>query len=326
LEAHIPVRRSYVPASVCRQGFPGAGRGEFVSDLSTTSAAPAQLDAVAAAAPAADRDGSGYLDFEGVTKRYQSRRGSTLALSDINLRVQREEFIALVGQSGCGKTTLLRILAGLVPPTEGRVSIDGTSVWSGARRDDSALSKLGLVFQDANLFPWYSVIENIALPLRLRGMGKKERRERAAEMAELVGLTGFERSYPRELSGGMRQRVAIARALSYRPEMLLMDEPFGALDAMTRDKMNLELQRISIATKATVVFVTHSITEAVFLADRVVLLSARPGRIKSVTSVAIERPRSLDAQADPSFQESVKMLRHQLTEDEELTAGEEATA
>jgi NitT/TauT family transport system ATP-binding protein len=296
-----------------------------VSDLSTTSAEPAQVGAVTAARPAADRDGGGYLDFEGVTKRYQSRRGSTLALSDINLHVKREEFIALVGQSGCGKTTLLRILAGLVPPTEGRVTIDGISVWNGARRDDAALAKLGLVFQDANLFPWYSVIENIALPLRLRGMGKKERRERASEMSELVGLSGFERSYPRELSGGMRQRVAIARALSYRPEMLLMDEPFGALDAMTRDKMNLELQRISIATKATVVFVTHSITEAVFLADRVVLLSARPGRIKSVTRVGVERPRSLDAQTDPGFQESVKTLRHQLIEDEALTADEEAT-
>jgi len=290
-----------------------------VSDLSTTSAEPAPAVA-AAGVPVAERTGGGYLDFEGVTKRYQSRRGSTLALSDINLRVEREEFIALVGQSGCGKTTLLRILAGLVPPTEGEVRVDGTSIWSATRRDDAALAKLGLVFQDANLFPWYSVLDNIALPLRLRGMDKKERRARAEEMADLVGLQGFERSYPRELSGGMRQRVAIARALSYRPEILLMDEPFGALDAMTRDKMNLELQRIAIATKATVVFVTHSITEAVFLADRVVLLSARPGRIKSVTRVDIERPRTLDAQADPTFQQSVKDLRHQLTEDEEATA------
>jgi NitT/TauT family transport system ATP-binding protein len=283
-----------------------------MSDLSTH--APQE---VAASSAPADRRGGGYLEFASVTKRYQTRRSSTLALSDINLKVEREEFIALVGQSGCGKTTLLRILAGLIQPTEGEVRIDGTSVWQGAKRDDRALAKLGLVFQDANLFPWYSVIDNIALPLRLRGMDKKERRTRANEMAELVGLSGFERAYPRELSGGMRQRVAIARALSYNPEILLMDEPFGALDAMTRDKMNLELQRISLATKATVVFVTHSITEAVFLADRVVLLSARPGQIKSVTTIGIPRPRTLDAQTDPGFQENVRELRHQLTEEEE---------
>jgi NitT/TauT family transport system ATP-binding protein len=283
-----------------------------MSDLSTH---PPQD--VAASATPASRTGGGYVEFAGVTKRYQTRRGSTLALSDINLSVEREEFIALVGRSGCGKTTMLRILAGLVQPTEGEVTVDGTSVWNGARRDDRALSKLGLVFQDSNLFPWYSVIDNIALPLRLRGIDKKKRRARANEMAELVGLTGFERAYPRELSGGMRQRVAIARALSYNPEILLMDEPFGALDAMTRDKMNMELQRISIATKATVVFVTHSITEAVFLADRVVLLSARPGQIKSVTKVGIPRPRTLDAQTDAGFQETVRELRHQLTEEEE---------
>ena len=177
---------------------------------------------------------------------------------------------------------------------------------------------LGLVFQDANLFPWYSVQENIALPLRLRGVDKAKRRERALELSELVGLGGFEEAYPRELSGGMRQRVAIARALSYEPEILLMDEPFGALDAMTRDKMNVELQRIAAATRATVVFVTHSITEAVFLADRVVLLSARPGRLRSVTPVHFERPRSnLDLQTDVEFQEIAKELRHQLDADED---------
>jgi NitT/TauT family transport system ATP-binding protein len=295
-----------------------------MSDLSTTRTQPPEDPSASAQVTSGDgpgaRAGGRYLEFAGVTKRYQTRRGSTLALSDIDLAVDREEFIALVGQSGCGKTTLLRILAGLIQPTEGEVRIDGTSLWNGARRDDRALSKLGLVFQDANLFPWYSVLENIALPLRLRGMGKKERRARATEMAELVGLTGFERSYPRELSGGMRQRVAIARALSYDPEILLMDEPFGALDALTRDKMNLELSRIAVATKATVVFVTHSITEAVFLADRVVLLSARPGQIKSVTPVGIPRPRSLDAQTEPSFQQTVRELRHQLTEEEERTS------
>ena len=258
----------------------------------------------------------GFIEVDGVTKRYQTRQGSTLALSDVNLSVGRKEFLVLIGQSGCGKTTLLRILAGLIQPTEGEVRVGGSSLWSGARRDDEALSKLGLVFQDANLFPWYSVEDNISLPLRLRGEGKAERLKRAHELCELVGLEGFEGAYPRELSGGMRQRVSIARALSYNPEILLMDEPFGALDALTRDKMNVELQRIAAASDATVVFVTHSIMEAVFLADRVVLLSARPGRIRSVTDVGYERPRSVDVQSDPGFVEVVKELRHQLEEDE----------
>jgi NitT/TauT family transport system ATP-binding protein len=268
--------------------------------------------------PPAAADGR-YIEVEGVSKRYESRRGETLALDSIDLSVDREEFIAVVGQSGCGKTTLLRILAGLIAPTEGQVRVAGQPLWDAGRRNDDALAKLGLVFQDANLFPWYSAEENIALPLRLRGAGKRERLARARELAELVGIAGFERSYVRELSGGMRQRVAIARALSYNPEILLMDEPFGALDAITRDRMNLELQSIAARTRATVVFVTHSITEAVFLADRVVLLSARPGRLKSVTQVDFERPRSLDAQTDPSFQDSVRELRHQLVEEEEVS-------
>jgi NitT/TauT family transport system ATP-binding protein len=261
--------------------------------------------------------GDGFIEFDGVTKRYQTRHGTTLALSDVSLSVERKEFVVLIGQSGCGKTTLLRILAGLIRPTEGEVRVESTSLWRGERRDDEALAKLGLVFQDPNLFPWYSVEENIALPLRLRGVGKSERQERARELSELVGLTGFEKSYPRELSGGMRQRVAIARALSYRPEILLMDEPFGALDALTRDKMNLEIQRIASATDATVVFVTHSISEAVFLADRVVLLSARPGRVRSVTPMEFGRPRELDIETTPAFAARVRELRHQLEEDEE---------
>lgn len=263
--------------------------------------------------------GDHFIEGRGVTMRYTTRRKTTLALDDVNLSVAREEFVALVGPSGCGKTTLLRILAGLLRPTDGTVEVGGKALWHGSRRDDQALRMLGLVFQDANLFPWYTVEDNIGLPLRLRGAGKREWRAKARELAELVQLRGFERAYPRELSGGMRQRVAIARALSYNPEILLMDEPFGALDAMTRERMNLELQSITGATGATVVFVTHSITEAVFLADRVVLLSARPGRLRSVTPVAFERPRAFGLQSDSAFQDSVRELRHQLYEDEERT-------
>ena len=260
--------------------------------------------------------------LRGVSKRFKARNRETLALTDIDLAIRKQEFVTLLGQSGCGKTTMLRILAGLTQPTTGEVTIAGRPLWRGERRDDDALRKLGLVFQDANLFPWYTVEENIALPLLLRKVDKSERRRRARELGELVGLQGFEKALPRELSGGMRQRVAIARALSYNPEILLMDEPFGALDAMTRDKMNMELQRIAEATGATVVFVTHSIAEAVFLANRVVLLSARPGRIRSITEVDAPRPRPLEATADAGFQQKVLELRRQLTEDEERIARE----
>ena len=255
------------------------------------------------------------LELAGVNKEFQTRHGNTLALTDIDLSVRRQEFVALVGQSGCGKTTLLRILAGLVRASQGQVLAGGRDLWSGSSRDPETVNKLGLVFQDPNLFPWYNIEDNIALPLKLRHVRKRDRLDRARELAEMVGLAGFERSYPRELSGGMRQRVAIARALSYRPEILLMDEPFGALDAITRDKMNLELQSIAAATQATVVFVTHAITEAVFLADRVVLLSPRPGRIRSVTNVDFPRPRQLDLESQPEFQDIARELRHQLDED-----------
>ena len=254
------------------------------------------------------------LELIDVEKVYQSRQSSTLAVSGINLAVAPREFISIIGQSGCGKTTLLRILSGLIKPTRGQVRAEGRSLWSGESRDQDTISKLGLVFQDANLFPWYTVRDNIALPLKLRGVGQSQQRARTAELCELVGLTGFENSYPRELSGGMRQRAAIARALSYRPGILLMDEPFGALDALTREKMNLELQSIAAATRATVVMVTHSINEAVFLADRVVLLSPRPGRVRSVTTVSFPRPRQVDLQTLPEFQDVARELRHQLNE------------
>uniref|UniRef100_UPI0018F14FD4 ABC transporter ATP-binding protein n=1 Tax=Qaidamihabitans albus TaxID=2795733 RepID=UPI0018F14FD4 len=252
----------------------------------------------------------------GVGKEFRGRRVSTRALSDISLSIGDGEFVSLIGRSGCGKTTLLRMLAGLLSPSGGEILVEGSSLWQGSRVDSSVVSQLGVVFQDANLFPWYSVAENIALPLRLRGTARQARRQRAGELAELVGLAGFEDSYPRELSGGMRQRVAIARALSTRPKLLLMDEPFGALDALTRERMNLELQRIALATQATVVFVTHDITEAVFLGDRVVHLSPRPGRIRRITPVALARPRDLDVQTEPEFGAIVRALRHALDEQE----------
>ncbi|MEB7447973.1 ABC transporter ATP-binding protein [Arthrobacter koreensis] len=276
------------------------------------------VDSTLASLPAAEGDGRPVeIRIEGLHKTYKTERGSVEALSNINLEIRRREFVSLIGRSGCGKTTLLRIMAGLVAPTAGQVEIGGKSLWHNGTVDSSVIKRLGVVFQDANLFPWYSIEENIALPLKLRGVKKRERLERAGELAELVGLDKFLRSYPRELSGGMRQRAAIARALSDNPELLLMDEPFGALDALTREKMNLEIQRIALATQATVVFVTHDIEEAVFLGDRVVHLTPRPGRIKDIADVPLARPRAVEVQTGKEFNTVVAELRASLNQEDE---------
>ncbi|WP_136708264.1 ABC transporter ATP-binding protein [Agromyces sp. H66] len=257
------------------------------------------------------------LEIKGVGRDFHTKAGVTHAVSGIDLTIQRGEFVALIGRSGCGKTTLLRMIGGLLAPTAGTIEVDGKSLWRENNHvDSSAITKLGFVFQESNLFPWFSVLDNIALPLKLRGVGKKERRARAADLADLVGLSGFERSYPRELSGGMRQRAAIARALSTEPELLLMDEPFGALDALTRERMNLELQRIVLETTSTVVFVTHDIPEAVFLADRVVHMTPRPGRIRQILPADFPKPRAVDLQTTPEFNDIVRSLRHDLDEEE----------
>ena len=252
---------------------------------------------------------SADISLAGIEQRFGNGADAVVALTGIDLRVRQQEFVVLLGPSGCGKTTMLRIIAGLVRPSGGEVRIGGRALWSGESRDNAVVQELGVVFQDANLFPWLNIEDNIALPLKLRGRPKPQRRERARELCRLVGIGGFEKRWPRELSGGMRQRAAIARALSYDPKILLMDEPFGALDAMTRDHMNLELQRIWMASGCTVVLVTHSIGEAAFLADRVVLLSPRPGRIDQIVEIDLPRPRDLYVQATPGFQNVVARLR-----------------
>ena len=256
------------------------------------------------------------LRIRGIGRDFHTRSGVTHAVSGIDLEIRQGEFVALIGRSGCGKTTLLRMIGGLLAPTAGTIEVDGRPLWSGSQVDPTAITKLGFVFQESNLFPWFSVLDNIALPMKLRGVGKAERRERAKDLAALVGLSGFEKSYPRELSGGMRQRAAIARALSTEPELLLMDEPFGALDALTRERMNLELQRIVLETGSTVVFVTHDIPEAVFLADRVVHMTPRPGRIRQVLPADFAKPRTVDLQTTPEFNEIVRKLRHDIDEEE----------
>jgi NitT/TauT family transport system ATP-binding protein len=244
-----------------------------------------------------------------VAKTFVTRNGAVAALRPIDLAVRRGEFLAVIGPSGCGKTTLLRLIAGLTPPSGGEVRVAGREVWTDGRRNPAALRSLGIVFQDATLFPWDSVRRNIALPLALRGVPRAEREARVRALTELVGIAGFERSLPRDLSGGMRQRAAIARALADEPEILLLDEPFGALDALTRDGLNLELQRIWMQTGCTAVLVTHAINEAIFLADRIAVLSARPAGIEALIEVKLARPRAPEVQASAEFQAIAATLR-----------------
>jgi NitT/TauT family transport system ATP-binding protein len=253
------------------------------------------------------------IELVAVEKRFGEGDGAVAALGPLDLHLDDAEVVALVGPSGCGKTTLLRVLGGLTAPTAGGVVADGREVWSDGRPDRETLSHLGVVFQEANLLPWFSVAENIALPLRLRGLGRAERRSEAERLCDLVGIAGFEDRRPSELSIGMRHRAALARALVVSPTVLLLDEPFAALDAITREAMNVELQRLWLARPCAALLVTHSITEAVFLADRVVSLSARPARVMAVTDVPFERPRPIELQHEPEFQQLVRSIRSYLT-------------
>ncbi len=255
---------------------------------------------------------SAAIALHGVEKKFEVAGSVVNALEKTDFAVSQGEFVTLLGPSGCGKTTMLRLIAGLLKPSSGQVDIAGRPLWNGDRREPSAVANTGVVFQDANLFPWLNIEENIAMPLRLRGVKRAESLLRARELCRLVKLEGFEQHWPDQLSGGMRQRASIARALSYDPKVLLMDEPFGALDAMTRDAMNVELLRIWHETKKTIVLVTHSIAEAVFLGQRVVLLSPRPGRISEVLSVPFEHPRSISIQASSEFQRISEHLRARL--------------
>jgi NitT/TauT family transport system ATP-binding protein len=223
-------------------------------------------------------------------------------LSDISFSVNTEDFVCILGPSGSGKSTLLRVLAGLLPPTRGEVIYQGHGL-KGPRRE------IGFVFQKANLMPWRSVLENITLPLELEHVSRSRAEQQAQELVNLVGLDSFEDSLPRDLSGGMEQRVAIARALVYDPRILLLDEPFGALDALTRERMGSELLRIWQARRKTVLMVTHAIPEAVFLADRVLVLSPRPGKIRLDMTVNLPRPREEGMRYTAEFGEIAKQLR-----------------
>lgn len=258
---------------------------------------------------------SGSIKIESVTKVYQTGGRRTVGVEDISLSFEPGEFVVLIGRSGCGKSTLLRTLAGLQPPTTGKIRINDKSLYHGdGRVVPGVIGDLGFVFQDANLLPWRTVWKNIALPLEVQKMPREQRRKRAEELAELAGLSQFLDHLPKALSGGMRQRVAIMRALAAEPSILLMDEPFSALDAITRDELNLALQDIWLRYRKTIVLVTHSITEAVFLADKIVLLSPHPGRVQRVIPVPFERPRPLAFAKSEEFQALVSELRGELGE------------
>jgi sulfonate transport system ATP-binding protein len=230
------------------------------------------------------------ITHDNVTKIFQTRQGEVHALDGIELSIRDKEFVCLIGPSGCGKSTILGIIAGLTKPSFGALKIDGKSI-DVARQSH----QIGLVFQDAVLLPWRTVYENVSLPLEVLKFPRSERPERIKMVVDLVGLTGFERRYPHELSGGMRQRLGIARALSFDPQVLLMDEPFGALDALTREQLYGDIQRIWEARRKTIIFVTHNVREAACLGDRVVLFSRNPGRIRQEFSVTLARPRDINS-------------------------------
>ncbi len=250
------------------------------------------------------RFGSDKLQFQNLQVIYSGAQGASAvhALEEINFAVSDGEFVSLIGPSGCGKSTLLRVVADLSKPTRGKIQVGGESP-NAARLK----RKVGFVFQDPALLEWRRVLQNVALPLEIKGVSRREREKSAQELIELVGLKGFERSYPRQLSGGMRQRAAIARAMSTNPEVMLMDEPFGALDQITRDRLNMELLNLSQRKRMTVLFVTHSIHEAVLLSDRVFVMTPRPGRISGEIEVDLPRPRNLESRESDTF---IKLVKH----------------
>ncbi|WP_034914245.1 ABC transporter ATP-binding protein [Erwinia sp. 9145] len=246
------------------------------------------------------------LELKDVGLTYATRRGEIDALAQVNLRVEEGEFVALLGPSGCGKSTVLKLAAGLISATRGEVQLASRAVNGPGRA-------AGVVFQKPNLLPWKSVLNNVLLPARTLGLPKADARRRALALLDLVGLADFGDDYPFELSGGMQQRVGIARMLLHDPALLLMDEPFAALDALSREALTLELQRIWSEQRKSVLFITHSIQEAVFLADRVLVMSPRPGTIVEELSIPLPRPRTLDTLADAEFMALCQHLRRFFT-------------
>ncbi|MBM4423945.1 MAG: ABC transporter ATP-binding protein [Chloroflexi bacterium] len=242
------------------------------------------------------------LSIQHASLVYPNGNGGLLALDNLSFDVAPGEFVCVIGPSGCGKSSMLKLFSGLRRPTEGQIIFEGEPLVHPRRR-------IGVVFQKANLMPWRTVLQNITLPLELERVPGEAAMSRARELVELVGLAGFENARPRDLSGGMEQRVAIARALVHRPDVLLLDEPFGSLDALTRERMHLELLRIWDRYRKTVIMVTHSISEAILLADRVIVLTARPGRLRADLPIRLPRPRTLEQVFTPEFGALVTQVR-----------------
>jgi NitT/TauT family transport system ATP-binding protein len=256
---------------------------------------------------AASRPGVAHIALEHISKTFETGVGQVHAVADVSLSVRPGEFVSLLGPSGCGKSTLLRVIAGLTPPTVGEVRI------AGARPADAQREKrVGMVFQQAALMPWRTVVSNVSLPLEVNRRGTSRSKHAISDLLTLVGLAEFGAAYPHQLSGGMQQRVAIARALIFDPDILLMDEPFGALDEITRDQMRYELLRIWSAARKTVVFVTHSIAEAIILSDRIAVMSARPGKVREILDVNLPRPRDERLEMSPEFLALAEHLKHLL--------------
>ncbi len=242
------------------------------------------------------------IEIDGASKTYRTKDGDVPSLNRLDFTIDDGEFVVIVGPSGCGKSTLLKLVAGLLAPSEGEIRVAGHRVTK-PHRD------VGIVFQNAMLLPWRNVLRNIMLPVEVKGLGKSEYLARAQALLETAGLKGFERKMPWQLSGGMQQRVSICRALVHDPKIVLMDEPFGALDALTREKMNMELARLQRETHKTVLMITHSISEAVFLGDRVLVMSERPGTIAASYDIDLPHPRAIEVMADPRFAEYVTRIR-----------------
>ncbi len=266
-----------------------------------TAASAALSPGVPSGDPATGPGGRAHIRIAGVSKVFRRDDRETHALDAVDLEVGRGEFVAIVGPSGCGKSTLLRLIAGLVPTTSGSVTVDGREV-------RAPQTDLGIVFQSPILLDWRNVLANVLLQVELRGADPKKYVERAHDLLARVGLGDFVDRFPRELSGGMRQRASIVRALIHDPPLLLMDEPFGALDALTREQMRIDLEELWVTTGKTVVFITHSIDEAVLLADRVIVMTARPGRVEQIVPIALPRPRGFEGRKLADFEQAADRI------------------